>query len=139
MSENLELRNQAVGDQPVQKYGLEALTEDERAILDWDEAEELTAFQRANPNVSENTLKNKILFFRNQVGTHELFDAFRLDLPDPYLSWEKIRDIYLSDASPENSHAARHDLDEVSYPPGYVKAWIENVRQEYLNYIASRS
>ena len=114
---------------PKRCLGYSSLTDDEREVLSWSAERRLQEFQKANDGIEAQVLENKLLYFDTLIiDNGEIFDNLGLD---PTLTWENIRDMFLS--GPVDSYASTfHGLSDIKYPEHFWKAIVENERERLI-------
>lgn len=117
-------------EQKIKGKGYASLTEKERLILTWSPQQRLEEFQKVNPGVVKQVLETKLMYIDSiTVDNAEILEILKLS---PRLSWEKVRDIFLS--GPVDGYTSTfHSLDDIAYPEFFWKALIENERDKAVN------
>ncbi|HZI86738.1 MAG TPA: hypothetical protein VFD48_07885 [Pyrinomonadaceae bacterium] len=116
---------------PYQKkrLGHAALSEEERAVLDWSHERRLLEFQSVNDSVRESVCETKLMYIDTlAIDNGEILDILA---GNPTLGWEEVRDVFLSGPI-EGYTSTLHGLEEINYPKFFWKAIVENEREKLL-------
>ena len=107
-------------------YGLASLSSEERQVLNWTREQRLNEFLKVNSRMPLRALEAKLLYIDTiTIENGEIRDTLKLD---HFLSWEKVRDIFMGGVV-DGYTSTFHGLDDIEYPEHFWKATIESERE----------